>query len=124
MQHGDLAGDGAHEAHVVLHHHNRLLAGEAGEQFGGAFHFLFGHAGDGFVHQQQARLLHQQHADFQPLLLTVGEDARQLVSQVLQADGFQHFADAFAKLRFHGGPQGGNHPLVGGHGQFEVFEHR
>ena len=37
---------------------------------------VVGHAGDRLVEQQQLRLLHQQHADLQPLLLAVREQSR------------------------------------------------
>ena len=107
----------------MLHHHNGLFAGQAGEQFGGALHFLFGHAGDRFVHQQQARLLHQQHTDFQPLLLAMGEDTGEAVPQVFQADHFQHFIDAVPELWFHHGGERGQYPLVRRHGQLQVLEH-
>ncbi|MNO10218.1 hypothetical protein D3C81_2339380 [compost metagenome] len=52
-----------------------MLAGQAFEQFGGEFGFGVGHAGYRLIEQQQLRVLHQQHADFQKLLLTVGQQA-------------------------------------------------
>ena len=47
----------------------------AEEQLGGALGFLVGHAGHRLVEQQQLRVLHQQHADLQPLLLAVAQQA-------------------------------------------------
>ena len=63
------------ELHVVLDHHQRMLALERQEQLGGALGLLVGHAGHRLVEQQQLRVLHQQHADLQPLLLAVRQQA-------------------------------------------------
>ncbi len=73
VQHGDALGDGTNEIHVVLDHHHGVLARERQQQLGGALDLLRRHAGDRLVDQQQLRLLHQQHADFEPLLLAVRE---------------------------------------------------
>ncbi|MNR01919.1 hypothetical protein D3C85_1177480 [compost metagenome] len=73
MQHRDVVGNRADEAHVVFHHHQRVLAGQALEQLGGEFGFSVGHARHRLIEQQQLRVLHQQHADLQELLLTVGQ---------------------------------------------------
>ena len=51
IQHGDLLGDALDEAHVVLHHHQRMLALEREKQLRRAFRLLVGHAGDGLVEQ-------------------------------------------------------------------------
>ncbi|MCY1451418.1 hypothetical protein D9M71_682850 [compost metagenome] len=64
-----MVGNAADKAHVMLHHHQRVLAGQPLEQFGGEFGLGIGHAGHRLVQQQQLRLLHQQHADLQKLLL-------------------------------------------------------
>ena len=93
MQHGDGAGDGADEFHVVFDDNHRVFAGQAFQKFAGAFHFLAGHPGDGFIHQQQLWFLHQHHADFQPLLLSVGKQARHLVSVFKQTHGGQSVLD-------------------------------
>ena len=52
-----------------------------------------GHAGDRLVDQQQLRVLRQQHADLQPLLLAVRQAAGQSVARIGQADGFQDAVD-------------------------------
>ncbi len=49
--------------------------------------------GDRLVHQQQPRVLHQQHADLQPLLLPVRQCAGTLVAPRSQADDLQHLID-------------------------------
>jgi len=50
---------------------DRVLAGEREEQLRGAFGFLRGHASDRLVDQQQLGILHQDHTDLEPLLLSV-----------------------------------------------------
>ena len=45
------------------------------QQFAGLVRLLVGHAGGGFVDEQQLGVLREQHADLQPLLLAVGERA-------------------------------------------------
>ena len=79
VQHRDLARDLLDEGHVVLDHHERVLAGERQEQLAGALGLLVAHAGDRLVEQQQPGLLHQQHADLQPLLLAVREQSGDVV---------------------------------------------
>ncbi len=85
VQHGDRrSGDAADEVHVVLDHHHGVLAREREEEFRGALGLLVGHAGDRFVEQQQSRLLHQQHADLQPLLLSMGQQPGDAIGFTLQ----------------------------------------
>ena len=64
---------------------SECVAGEREEQLGGALGLLVGHAGDRLVEQQQLGLLHQQHADLEPLLLAVREQARGTRRLPLQA---------------------------------------
>ena len=79
VQHRDRAGDRAHELHVVLDDDHRVLAGERQQQLRGALGFLRRHAGHRLVDQQQLGLLHQQHADLEPLLLPVRQRAGERV---------------------------------------------
>ena len=123
MQYGDLARDGAHEIHVVLHHHHGVFARQRGEQLPGALHLLVGHAGDRFVHQQQLGILHQQHADFEPLLLAVGERAGVSAAMRLQANDLQHVINAIKLCPSQACPEGRPDALVAGHGEFQVFKH-
>src|SRR5690606_40701674 len=51
------------------------------QQSGGVLDFLASHASHRFVDQQHPRVLHQQHADFQPLLLAMGQGACVLRSE-------------------------------------------
>ncbi len=71
MQASDLDVELAHKAHVVLDHHDRMLAVNLFEKLGSLARLGVGHAGGRLVDQQQLRVLGQQHADFEPLLLAV-----------------------------------------------------
>ena len=93
MQAGDLDAEFAHEGHVVLDDHDRLFLVDFLQQLRGLMGLDVGHAGDGLVDQQQFRVLRQQHADLQPLLLAVRQASGQAVARVRQADGFQHALD-------------------------------
>ena len=63
----------------------RVLA-RLDQKVGGLFAFGRGHAGGGFIDQQQAGFLRQQHRDFQPLLLAVAQLAGFAVQLVAKAD--------------------------------------
>ncbi len=52
------------------------------------------HAGDRLVEHQQLRVLDQQHADLQPLLLAVAEEGGLLVQVVLEEDHLGDLLDA------------------------------
>ena len=53
-----------------------MLPGQREEQFRGSLRLLRRHARDGLVDKQQFWLLHEQHADLEPLLLAVLQRAR------------------------------------------------
>ena len=82
------------ELHVVLDHDHRAVLADALQQLGGQLALAHAHAGDRLVEHQQLGVLHQQHADFQPLLLAVREQAGLGVELVGQADVLRHFVDA------------------------------
>jgi hypothetical protein len=83
------------EGHVVLDHHHRMcLPASDRQQLGGALGFLVGHAGHRLVEQQQLGLLDEQHADLEPLLLSVRQRCRHGGLANVEADGLQHFIDA------------------------------
>ena len=97
MQHRDLLaalGELIDELHVVLDHHQRVLAFERQEQLGRALGLLVGHASHRLVEQQQLGVLHQQHADLQPLLLAMAEQAGAALGLAAKMDGRQGLADA------------------------------
>ncbi len=75
VQARDLDAELAHEGHVVLDHDHGAVAVDLLQQLGGLPRLGVGHAGDRLVDQQQLRLLRQQHADLEPLLLAVRQAA-------------------------------------------------
>ena len=79
--------------HVVLHHHHAAGAVDVAQQLGGLLGFGVGHAGHGFIDQEQTRVLGQQHADFEPLLLPVAQVPGPAVAVVAQAYGAQDALD-------------------------------
>ena len=56
------------------------------------------HARDRLVEEHHLGVLHQQHADLEPLLLPVGEDPGRAVRQRGQADGLQRLLDDLGHL--------------------------
>jgi hypothetical protein len=119
-----LGAEGADEFQIMLDDDDAAVTGDAAEQGGGVLGFLVRHAGDGFVHQEELWFLHQQHADFQPLPLAVGEDGGAVPCPLGEADFRQGGFDA--ALVF-----GTQHPAEAGprvarrlQGEFEVLEHR
>ena len=66
-----------------------------------------GHAGDRLVDQQQFRLLRQQHADLQPLLLAVRQAAGDARAQRLEPDGARGCASMRASCSAVLAPQQG-----------------
>jgi hypothetical protein len=101
-----------------------VLALEREEQLGGAGGFLVGHAGHGLVEQQQLGVLHQQHADLQPLLLAVAQVARPCAHAVGQVDGVQQLGRCGRSGPNRGGSSmAARHALVGLQRQLQVLEH-
>ena len=124
VQNGDLAGDLPHKGHVVFNHNDAVLAFEAQQQFAGAVGFLIGHAGRRFVHEQELRILRQEHADLQPLLLAVGEGAGQHFGLGREADRFQHRLDAVALFGGGAGKQRGEDAARAFEREQQIFKHR
>src|SRR3569623_1367547 len=123
VQDRHFACDGTHEAHVVLHHYHRMSPGEPDQQLRRALGLLMRHAGDGFVHQQRLGLLHEQHADLQPLLLAVRQFGGARMTLRSEHDRVQYRIDTVALLARHAREQRGPHALVGAHRELEVFRH-
>ena len=108
----------------MLHHHQRVFALEAQKQLGGALGFLVGHAGHWFIQQQQLGVLHQQHADLQPLLLAVAQVAGLPTHTVSQVDGVQDLCQPVPLGRVQLEEHGGFDALIRLQGQLQVLEHR
>src|SRR5712672_787987 len=95
VQAGYLDAELADEGHVVFDDHDRFIAIDFLQQLGGLMGLDVGHAGDRLVDQKQFRILREQHADLEPLLLAVRQAPRQPVARLGEPDGFQHPLDAF-----------------------------
>ena len=85
--------------------------------------FLVGHAGHRLVEQQQLGVLHQQHADLQPLLLAVAQGAGRPPHGLGQVDGVQHLREAVALPAVEAEEHRGLDALVGLERQLQVLEH-
>ena len=70
------------------------------QQLAGLLPLVGAHAGDRLVEEHHLGVLHEQHADLEPLLLPVGEDAGRPIGQRREADGLQRLLD----LRRHAAP--------------------
>ena len=108
----------------MLHHYQRMFALQGQKQFSRAFGFMVRHAGHRFIQQQQFWVLHQQHADLQPLLLAVAQIARQPGHTVSQVNGVQHFRQPVALGRVQFEQHRGLDAFVGLQGQFQVLKYR
>src|SRR5687767_11725744 len=75
MQASYLDSELAHERHVVLDHDDRPVAVDLFQQIRGLPRFGVGHSRDWLVDQEELWFLRQQHADLQPLLLTMRQTA-------------------------------------------------
>ena len=107
----------------MLDHQYRMILSDHLEQFRGFLAFRHRHSGHGLVQHQQVRLLDQQHANLQPLLLTVAERGRRFIQAACQEDGFCHL---FHGLNHRLVPLEGqcpHHAVALGVGHLEVFEH-
>ena len=100
-----------------------MLALERETEFGRALGFFIRHAGHRLVEQQQLGVLHQQHADLEPLLLPVAQVAGQTPHMLAQVDGLQHLEQAVALCRIEREEHRGAHRLVGFQRQLQVLEH-
>ena len=87
------------KCHIVLDDHDRVLARQRQQELGRALDLMRRHAGHRLVDQQQFRVLHQQHADFEPLLLPVRENSSQRFALLREADDVQHFVDSSSAAR-------------------------
>jgi hypothetical protein len=94
VEDGHLSGNLPHKNHVVLNDDQTVPAGELHKQLACPLRLLVRHAGSRFIHQQQARILGEQHANLQPLLLPVGEGAGLDSAQLLETRLAQHLVNA------------------------------
>ena len=96
MKDGDLAarGDLPNEYHVMLDHDDRVMTREREQQVPRAVRLFIRHAGRRFVHQEKLRVLREQHANFEPLLLSVGQRAGLRVRLIAEVDRLQDIVNA------------------------------
>ena len=120
MQTGDFDAELAHEGHVVLDHDDGVLAIDLLEQFRRLLRLHVGHAGDRFVDQQQFRILRQQHADFEPLLLAMRQAAGKAVLHGRETDDLQDLVDPVALVRCFPRPQRRARTAIGFERKFEI----
>src|SRR5262245_16856708 len=71
MQHRDALRRLTHKLHVVLYHQHGVMLRQPLQELSGLLTFVFGHAGDGLIEEKERGLLHDDHADLEPLHLTV-----------------------------------------------------
>ena len=81
------------------------------------------HAGDRLVDEQQLRLLHEQHADLEPLLLSVREGAGQRGALRREPDDVEDVLDVPALGARQPGDEILPERLVAPDGELEVLEH-
>ncbi len=85
---------------------------------------VIGHARDGLVEQQELRVLDEQHADLEPLLLPVAERAGNGTRPVGETDGDEDILDARAMLPPHAIEQRAPDAARCPQRQLEILEHR
>src|SRR5262249_3972951 len=94
VQASDLDAELAHESHVVLDHDYGAVAIDLLEELGGLPRLGIGHARNRLVDEKKLGLLRQQHADLEPLFLTVRQRAGDAVAHRRQPDGVENAVDA------------------------------
>lgn len=92
-EHCDGRGEGSHEVHVVLDYDDGSRTADAPQKVPGLLALLEAHACDGLVEQEHGTVLYQQHSDFEPLLLSVRQNACGGVPEVLQPGCLQRLFD-------------------------------
>ena len=120
-----LCGDVLDEFHVVLDHEDRAALDDAVEQFRGLDALADAHAGDRLVEHQKFRVLDQQHADLEPLLLAVAEQLGASMSswsfrKIISATSCDAVAHRGVALE----GQRAEHGAAARIGDLEILEHR
>ena len=90
----------------MLDDHDRMSPRNVADQFGGGEGFGVGHAGDRLVDQQQLRVVRQQHADLEPLLLAVRKGAGDPGAMVLETRSDEDQVDGCPDIRLLTGEEG------------------
>ena len=94
MKHGHPGLQVPNELHIVLNDQHRVISRQGFEQIRRAFGFRVTETGNGLIHQQQLGILNHQHANLQPLFLSVGEGPGPMPGAGRQIDDLQQTLDA------------------------------
>ena len=124
MQHRDFVGDVLDEFHVVLDHQHRALFDDAVEQLCGLGALGNAHTGDRLIEHQQIRVLNQQHADLEPLLLAMTQLVGINIQPVLQEDHLGDFLDTILDRGIALESERAEHRPAARIGNLEILEHR
>ena len=89
VQYRDFGAEAAHERHIVLDDDDRPILGKIEDQACGLLGLTIGHARDRLVEQQERAIVDQQHADFEPLLLTMAQITGRLPALLDKADAVE-----------------------------------
>src|SRR5229473_6098486 len=104
--------------------HDRVLARQRQQELGRALDLVRRHAGNRLVNQEQLRVLHQQHADFEPLLLAVRKYSSRRPALPREADDVKDLVDSLLLRGRNTGSQRFQERPAAGQCQFEVLEYR
>jgi len=99
MHDRDDVGDLPHEGHVMLDHDQGVGLLQILEMVTGLLDLGLGHAGHRFVEQQQPRVLHQHHADLEPLGFTMRQDPRFGFEPIREARDGRHLVELLREAR-------------------------
>src|SRR5579863_2752677 len=95
MQHRHLDAERAYKGHVMLDDNDRMVARDLAQKVGRRRRLGVGHAGHRFVDEEKFRILSEQHAYFEPLLLTMRQRAGQSVAVLVKTGRLKNAVDAF-----------------------------
>src|SRR5690606_19802097 len=125
MQDGHrVGGDAAHEIHVVLDHRHSVLTSKLAQEFCGAFNLLVSHACNGFIYEKNTRILRKEHADLEPLLLSMSESTGPSCGELAQSYFFKHNIAALSLFVGEWLIEATPDPLFRGESQLNILAYR
>src|SRR5712691_7526241 len=89
MQHRDALCRLTHKLHVVLHDQHSMILRQPLQELSGLLALVFGHPGHGLIQEKERWLLDDDHADLEPLHLTVRQRPRLVMRFIEQAQSLQ-----------------------------------
>ncbi|MNY18672.1 hypothetical protein D3C86_1520680 [compost metagenome] len=123
MKDGDALGDFTHETHVVLNDEDGVAAFEIFDDVSCLAGFRLGHASRRLVQQDDLGVLHDEHAQFQPLRLAMAEIGGGQVRLGFQAGQRKHLIDAVCFRTRKPEPEIGEHRWIAAIGHFQILSH-